>query len=146
MNLLWLPKSTILNKFSHSVSKLTQCFPYLCNNIGCIFLILLIYDITNPNSKTENYTCIQTSFCNVNINNASSGLRENVILTKWDSHHSITNTYSFYNTLSHRAWYVCSNQHLLVQENQHIHTSLKRCNYPDWVFHKLQMKMNFQFS
>ena len=45
------------------------------------FLILLIYDITNPNSKTENYVCIQTSFCDVNTNNASSILRENVILT-----------------------------------------------------------------
>ena len=38
--------------------------------------------INNPNSKTENYTCIQTSFPNVNTNNASSSLRENVILTK----------------------------------------------------------------
>ena len=37
--------------------------------------------ITNPHSKTENYTCIQTSFHDVNTNNASSGLRENVILT-----------------------------------------------------------------
>ena len=50
-------------------------------HLECRFLILLIYDITNPNSKTENYICIQRSFCNVNINNASSGLRENVILT-----------------------------------------------------------------
>ena len=32
------------------------------------------------NTKTENYTCIQTSFSNVNTNNASLGLRENVIL------------------------------------------------------------------
>ena len=45
------------------------------------FLIILIYDITNPNSKTENYTCIQTSIRDVNTNNASSGLRENVIRT-----------------------------------------------------------------
>ena len=45
-------------------------------NIECIFLIFLIYDKTNPNSKTENYTCIQISFHNVNTNNTSSGLRE----------------------------------------------------------------------
>ena len=43
--------------------------------------ISLNNDTVNPNSKTENYTCIQTSFCNVNTSNTSSGLRENVILT-----------------------------------------------------------------
>ena len=51
------------------------------NSLKCRFPILLTYIITNPNSKTENYTCIQTSFCVVNTNNASSGLRENVTLT-----------------------------------------------------------------
>ena len=32
-------------------------------------------------AKQKNYTCIQTSFHNVNTSNASSGLRENVMLT-----------------------------------------------------------------
>ena len=64
----------------------------------------------------------------------------------WGSQHSITNKYIVYNTLSHRTQYVCSNQELLEQENQYIHMALGRCNYPDWVFHKLQTKMTFQLS
>ena len=39
------------------------------------------FDITNPNSKTETCTCIQTCFHHVNTNNASLGMRENVKLT-----------------------------------------------------------------
>ena len=50
-----------------------------------------------------------------------------------DSHHSITNKYNIYKTLSHRAWYVWSNQQLLEQENQHFHVMLNRWNYPGWV-------------
>ena len=34
----------------------------------------------------------------------------------WDSHHSSTNKYSVYNTLTHMAQTVCSNQQLLGQE------------------------------
>ena len=64
----------------------------------------------------------------------------------WDSHHSITHKYSIYSTLSYRAWYVCSNQQFLEQENQHIQTALNRCNYPNWVFHRLQSKLDFQLS
>ena len=86
-------------------------------------------------------------------NNVSSGLRENSILTNfgniylhWDSHHSITNKYSVYNTLSHRAQNVCSNQQLLKRKNQHIQTALCRCNYPEWVFHTLWAKLEFQLS
>ena len=42
-----------------------------------------IYDLYYQliqNRKTKNYTCIQTSFHDVNTNNASSGLKENIIL------------------------------------------------------------------
>ena len=64
----------------------------------------------------------------------------------WDRHHSITNKYNVYNTLSHRAQDVCSNQQLLKQENQHIPTALCRCNYPDRVFCRFQAKLEFQLS
>ena len=60
----------------------------------------------------------------------------------WDSHHSITNQYNIYNILSHRAQFVCSNQQLLDQENQHIHMALSRCNYHGWVLHRLQTKVD----
>ena len=59
----------------------------------------------------------------------------------WDSHHNISNKYSVYNTLSHRAQYICCNQQFLEQDNQHIHMALSSCNFPDWVFHNLQAKM-----
>ena len=35
----------------------------------------------------------------------------------WDSHHSTTNKYSIYTSLSHRAQYVCSNQQLSKQDS-----------------------------
>ena len=57
---------------------------------------------------------------------------------------SPTNT--AFTTLSHGTQYVCSNQQLLKQENQHILTALCRCNYPDWEFHRLQSKLEFQLS
>ena len=34
-------------------------------------------------SKTEYYTYIQTSFCDINANNASQGLREKLHLPIW---------------------------------------------------------------
>ena len=58
-----------------------------------------------------------------------------------DSHHSITNKYSIYNTLSNRTQCVCSNQQLLKQENQHIKqhstdaitlTGFSTDSYPNW--------------
>ena len=64
----------------------------------------------------------------------------------WDSHPSITNKYSIYNTLSLWTKYVCSNQQLLEQENKHIQTALCRCNYPDWAFHRLQTKLENQLN
>ena len=53
---------------------------------------------------------------------------------QWDSHHNISNKYSVFNTLTHRAQTGCSDQQLLGQELQHIRTVLSRCDYPDWVF------------
>ena len=46
---------------------------------------MLNNDVINPYSKTEfnNAEINQTSFCDVNTNNSSSGLRENAILTNF---------------------------------------------------------------
>ena len=46
----------------------------------------------------------------------------------------------------HRTKTVCANQQLLGQEYEHINTTLSRCNYPDWVFHRLQAKMDYKLS
>ena len=64
----------------------------------------------------------------------------------WDNHQSISNKYSIFNILTHRVQTVCSDQQLLGQELQHIRTSCNRCNYPDWVFHRLQTKLDYQLS
>ena len=64
----------------------------------------------------------------------------------WDSHHSITNKYSVYNTHTQRAKTVCSDQQLLGQEYQHIKTALSRYKYLEWVFHGLQTKMDYKLS
>ena len=63
-----------------------------------------------------------------------------------DSHHSITSKCSVYNTLSPRVQCVCSDEQLLEQDNQHIHMALRKCNYSDWIFHKLQTKRDFLLS
>ena len=39
-----------------------------------------------------------------------------------------------------------SDQQLLVQELKHIRTALSRSNNPDWVFHRLQTKLDYQLS
>ena len=69
----------------HSLSKFTQYFPCFCSNIESRFLILLLNDVNNPHSKTELKKIMivypDKLFRDVSTNNASSGLRENVILT-----------------------------------------------------------------
>ena len=40
-------------------------------------------DKVNPVQKNRIYICTQTSICNVNDKNASSGVREKVILTNF---------------------------------------------------------------
>ena len=47
------------------------------------FLILLYYDKLNPIKQNRIHICTQTGFHNVNANNASSRLREKVILTNF---------------------------------------------------------------
>ena len=52
-------------------------------NIECRFLTLLIYHIANPNSKTENHTCIKTSFYDVNTSkNMASKCRHSMTLAR----------------------------------------------------------------
>ena len=50
----------------------------------------------------------------------------------WNSHHSITNKYSIYNTLSYRAQYVCSNQQLLKLENNTSKQHSTDAIFPPW--------------
>ena len=64
----------------------------------------------------------------------------------WNSHHSISTKYNVVNTLTHRAQAACSDQQLLGQDQLYIRTALSRFTYPDWVFHRLQAKLDYQLS
>ena len=65
---------------------------------------------------------------------------------QWDSHHKISKKYSVFSTLTLRAQTVSSDLQLLGQELQQSRTTLTRCNYLDWVFHRLQTKLDNQLS
>ena len=52
---------------------------------------------------------------------------------QWNSHHHLSGKFSVINTLKHRAKAVCSNQHLLQEEEDHHNKALKWCKYPDWA-------------
>ena len=52
---------------------------------------------------------------------------------QWNSHHHLSAKFSVINTLKHRARTVCSNVHLLQEEEDHLNKALKRWKYPDWV-------------
>ena len=60
---------------------------------------------------------------------------------QWDSHHAITNKYSIISSLLHRAKHICSNQHLLEEEQTHIQRALSLCKYPDWAINRTKLKI-----
>ena len=89
----------------------------------------------------------------------------NITRTRWHPHHHSlqeSNTYISISTLGQspqQHQQVQHLQHSLTQGpvclfeptiiqigNQHIHTAPWRWNYPDWVFHRLQAKLEFQLS
>ena len=57
----------------------------------------------------------------------------------WDIHHSITTKYSVFNPHIHRTQTVCFKLTVTGREQQHIWTAFSMCNYPDWVFYRLQL-------
>ena len=49
---------------------------------------------------------------------------------QWNSHHHLSAKFSVINTLKHRAKTVCSNEHLLKEED-HMNEALRSCKYPE---------------
>ena len=47
--------------------------------------------------------------------------------------------YSVINTLRHRAKTVCSNHHLLKEEEDHLHRALSNCRYPAWALNRARI-------
>ena len=61
---------------------------------------------------------------------------------QYDSHHAITNKYSIISTLLHRAKHICSNQHLLKEEQTNIKKALTACKYPNWAISRMKLKID----
>ena len=60
----------------------------------------------------------------------------------WDNNHLITAKYYVFNTLAFRAKGVCSNQHTLQQETDHIRKTLLACNFQPWTLNSLHTTFN----
>ena len=58
---------------------------------------------------------------------------------QWKSPPSASQIYVT-NTLKHRAKTVCSNKHLLKEEEDHPNEALKRCKYPEWALTRANIK------
>ena len=64
----------------------------------------------------------------------------------WNSHHHLSVKFSVINTLQHRAKTVCSNHHLLKEEEDHLNRALKRCKYPEWALTRANIKQKKKTS
>ena len=58
---------------------------------------------------------------------------------QWDSHHHLSAKYSVINTLRHRAKTVCSNHHLLKEEDDHLNRAHSNCRYPAWALNRAKI-------
>ena len=58
---------------------------------------------------------------------------------QWDSHHHLSAKYSVITTLRHRAKTVCSNHHLLKEEEDHLSRAFSNCRYPAWPLNRARM-------
>ena len=59
---------------------------------------------------------------------------------QWDSNHTIPSKYNVVGTLYHRAETICSNQEMLLKEEQHLFQALKKCKYPTWALNRVKMR------
>ena len=59
---------------------------------------------------------------------------------QWDSHHAISNRYSVFSTLLHRAKDICSTKEQLEEEHSHIQKVLTSCKYPGCAINRMKKK------
>ena len=65
------------------------------------------------------------------------------LYSHWDSHHHLSPKFSVINTLKHRAKTVCSNHHLLKEEEEnHLNKALIGCKYQVWVINRVNINQN----
>ena len=58
----------------------------------------------------------------------------------WDNHPHLSAKLSVINTLKGRAKTVCSNHHLLKEEEEHLNKALRRFKYPAWALNRVNIK------
>ena len=58
---------------------------------------------------------------------------------QWDIHHHLSTKYTVINTLRHKAKTVCSNHHLLKEEEDHLNRALSNCRYPAWALNRARL-------
>ena len=61
---------------------------------------------------------------------------------QWNSHHHLSAKYSIINTLKHRAKTVCSNHHLLEEEEKHLNRALSNSRYPAWALNMARINIS----
>ena len=59
---------------------------------------------------------------------------------QWDIHHTLTSKYSVIGTLQHRTQIICSNPQLQPRAEDHLHSALRKCKYPNWALNKIRIK------
>ena len=64
----------------------------------------------------------------------------------WNSHNHLSAMFSVINTLKHRAKTVCSNHHLLIEKEDHLNRTLKRCKYQEWALTRANIKQKKKTS
>ena len=64
----------------------------------------------------------------------------------WDSSHFITTKNGVFSTLAFMAKVVCSNQHTLQEEMDHIRKALLACNFPSLALNSLHSKFNHKHN
>ena len=64
----------------------------------------------------------------------------NDLYLQWDSHHTIPSKYSVVGTLYLRAKTICSNQEMLLKEEQHLFQALRKCKYPNWALNRVKLR------
>ena len=58
----------------------------------------------------------------------------------WDSHYQLSAKFSVIYTLKHKFKTVCSNHHLLKEEEDHLSKALRRCKYPAWALNRVNIR------
>ena len=119
------------------------CYPFMTQR--SIFSVKFIFDHKFlPRSPTMAFSSVRDTIVLIQPDNSvlTSVYRKPThtdLYLQWDSQHHLSAKYSVINTLRHRAKTVCSNHHLLKEEEDHLNRALSKCRYPVWALNRARM-------